>query len=137
VRVAVAVVAVALAAWVLATQPFVGNGEVSLRYLDAIQADQAMVDYLDAHHPGATVLTEWPQKVEYENPLLGYVDRPFRVKGYARPADLAGADLILVSSAMSNRAELEELAADHDWSAVRTVRRGGAEVVLYAPPGAD
>jgi hypothetical protein len=136
VRVAAAVAVVAAGAWVLATQPFVGNSEVNLRYLDAVEAHQSMADYIAAHNPRATVLTQWPHTEELREPLLGYVDRPIAAKIPSKAADLRDSDLLVVSRLATDSNELQSLAERHDWPVVHTVRRGDVEVVLYARPRA-
>src|SRR5262249_3024966 len=123
-------------AWVLATQPFVGNSEVNLRYLDAVEAHKAMADYIAAHNPRATVLTQWPHTAELDEALLGYVARPILTKVSAKPADLDASDLVVVSSLATHSNELRSLAERHDWPVAHTVRRGDVEVVLYARPRA-
>ena len=135
-RIAVAIVAVAAAAWVLTVQPFTGNSEMNLRYLDTVNADQAMARYVAAQHPGATVLTDWPRTVEFGSPLLGYVERPISTKGLANTRNIDDADLIVVSSVGAKHKELTALAENRDWPVAHTVRKGDVEVVLYARPGA-
>jgi 4-amino-4-deoxy-L-arabinose transferase-like glycosyltransferase len=135
VRIAVAVAAVGAAAWVLATQPFVGNSEFNPRYLDAVKAHEAMANYIAANDPTATVLTLFPHVSELNAPLLGYVDHPIATKNFTKPADLDGSDLIIVSSQSSDPQKLKSLAQYNKWPVVHTVREGKVEMVLYAREG--
>jgi 4-amino-4-deoxy-L-arabinose transferase-like glycosyltransferase len=134
-RTAAAVAVVGAAAWVLLIQPFTGNGEVNLRYLDVVAAHETMANHIAARDPSPTVLTQWPHTDELAKPVLGYIDRRIRTKSYSRTRDVDGSDLIVVSNPPEAMEELKSLARRSSWPLVHTVRKGDITVELYERPG--
>lgn len=136
VRIAAGTAAVGAMAWSLSVQPFWGNAEFNMRYLDVVHAHEDMVRYIEANAPNALVVTAWPHTHELEQPVLGYVDRPLRTTNYTTPSDVDGADFILVSSPPTENPELQAIADDGGWHVVRTVERRSITVTLYKRSGA-
>jgi 4-amino-4-deoxy-L-arabinose transferase-like glycosyltransferase len=53
--------------------------EDNLTYARVIRLHQAGIRQLDAHYPGATVLSAWPLSDELTRPELGYLSQPYAV----------------------------------------------------------
>jgi Dolichyl-phosphate-mannose-protein mannosyltransferase len=53
--------------------------EDNLEYVTVVRLHQAAIDEVEAHFPGATVLTAWPVSDELRKPELGYVQQPVPV----------------------------------------------------------
>ncbi|HEX3558205.1 MAG TPA: glycosyltransferase family 39 protein [Pyrinomonadaceae bacterium] len=75
-------VALVCAAFVYRTEvnpPYSFPWEDNLAYRDFVLLHRDAAHFLDAHSPGARVLTAWPATDELKNPDFGYLERPVRV----------------------------------------------------------
>ncbi len=134
-----AVTSVAWMIFSLFTQPFTGNAEFSLRYLDAVRANQEMAEFIEVAFPRAQILTLWPHDMELNFPSMGYVRTKLNVPWI--PADhgadrLERADLIYVTVAPASLAmkKLTNIALENRWTLVHTVLRGPVRNELYQRP---
>jgi hypothetical protein len=75
----VAIAALAFVAALFINPPYGFSLEDNLAYRDYIELHQRAEKFLEAHYPGATVLTSWPASGELSQPWIGYVERPVRV----------------------------------------------------------
>lgn len=121
--------------WSLTAQPFGGNGEFNMRYLDVVRMHEALIGHLVSEVPDARILTSWPHTSQLTSPVLGYVPRPMKAKDFSAEADLGESDLILVSSpAPGEMDELRELAERNDWRLLRRLQRDAIWMELYGRP---
>jgi 4-amino-4-deoxy-L-arabinose transferase-like glycosyltransferase len=75
----VALSAVAFLAGLFINPPYRFAPEDNLAYRDVILLHQAAIRQIEAHYPGATVLSAWPATDELSKPELGYVTSPMQV----------------------------------------------------------
>ena len=75
----VALSAVAFLAGLFINPPYRFAPEDNLAYRDVILLHQAAIQQIEAHYPGATVLSAWPASDELSKPELGYVTVPLQV----------------------------------------------------------
>jgi hypothetical protein len=134
-----AVTSVAWMIFSLFTQPFTGNAEFSLRYLDAVRANQEMAEFIEVAFPRARILTLWPHDMELNFPSMGYVRTKLNVPWISpdQGADrLERADLIYVTVAPASLAmkKLTNIALENRWTLVHTVLRGPVRNELYQRP---
>jgi 4-amino-4-deoxy-L-arabinose transferase-like glycosyltransferase len=71
--------AVAFVAGIFINPPYRFAPEDNLAYRDVILLHQAAIGQMEAHYPGAIVLTAWPATDELSKPELGYVTSPMQV----------------------------------------------------------
>ena len=143
-KVPAAAVLLLFTAWSLVTQPFSGNGEFNLKYLDVVRVHKEMCQYIASEFPQSRIATDWPHIVQLLHPHLGYVQKPLRA--ISIPAKdlrlleekplLGGVDLILVSTTPPSTQvqELRTYALKHNW---RLIKRSADEPVvteLYGRP---
>ncbi len=132
---AIGVALVALMASSLAVQRFNGNGESNLMYRRVVNMHTNMARDIAARFPIARILTTWPSATELSDPLNGYVTEPLRVIWYKTDADLATADLILVSHPAPDVSDtLQALARRNRWRLLTRMQEGAIEMELYGPP---
>jgi hypothetical protein len=117
--------------WSLLTQPFIGNSEFNLRYLDAVAVHKEMARYIERNH-ASEVLTGFPHLGELRMPLFGYVDRrlpasPFHLDAPRRDG------LILVSTLFGGSMTLEEMSRDEHLQLIKRVQKGAVTAALYGP----
>lgn len=146
-RIPAAIFVLVFMVWSSATQPFSGNAEFNLRYLDAVQVDKEIGAILMKEFPSSRVVTAWPYTVELQSPQLGYVNRArsavsVGAEGGISAADernLGEADLILVSLSpqMSKMAVLRDYALSRNWRLIRRLEKGAAVAELYERPVAE
>lgn len=79
VRLAPALVTLALALRSREAGTGYASGELTFRYLHAVRAHQALFRHLDAQPRAPVILSEWPMTDELRHPFLGWVSRPYRV----------------------------------------------------------
>jgi hypothetical protein len=116
----------------LMVQAFSGNGEHNLTYRDAVRLQKAMIDYVASEFPHARTLTVWPHTSQLHSAVLGYTRRPLLTKRFSAEADLADADLVLVSIPEVGRmSELRALAQANGWRRVKRLENGPIRVELY------
>ena len=146
-RIPAAIFVLVFMVWSSATQPFSGNAEFNLRYLDAVQVDKEIGAILMKEFPSSRIVTAWPYTVELQSPQLGYVNRArsavsVGAEGGISAADernLGEADLILVSLSpqMSKMAVLRDYALSRNWRLIRRLEKGAAVAELYERPVAE
>jgi 4-amino-4-deoxy-L-arabinose transferase-like glycosyltransferase len=71
--------AAAFVAGIFINPPYGIAPEDNLTYARVIRLHQAGIRQLDAHYPGATVLSAWPVSDELTRPELGYLTQPYAV----------------------------------------------------------
>jgi 4-amino-4-deoxy-L-arabinose transferase-like glycosyltransferase len=86
--------AAAFIAGIFINPPYGFAPEDNLTYARVIRLHQAGIRQLDAHYPGATVLSAWPLSDELSRPELGYLTQPYAV--YLVP-DFTAASLALAA----------------------------------------
>jgi 4-amino-4-deoxy-L-arabinose transferase-like glycosyltransferase len=86
--------AVAFVLGIFINPPYGIAPEDNLTYARVIRLHQAGIRQLDAHYPGATVLSAWPLSDELTRPELGYLSQPYAV--YLVP-DFTAAGLALAA----------------------------------------
>jgi hypothetical protein len=124
--------------WSLAVQPFWGNGEVNLTYLEVIKIHRSMIEQLSGEFPSARILTAWPYSTELSSPVLGYVRRPMNVTDFTGEDDLEKSDLVLTATpGLTERMDaLRTLAQRTGWLPIKRLGQGRIETELYVPPTA-
>jgi 4-amino-4-deoxy-L-arabinose transferase-like glycosyltransferase len=130
--------------WSLINQPFTGNAEVNLRYLDVVKLHKEISKILVTEFPSARIVTAWPHTLELQRPHLGYVSQAlsaasFRDKGGTFSVDeqnLRAADLILVSPVPGTPAmnELRTYALNNNWRLLRRLEKDPVVAELYRRP---
>ena len=75
----VALSSVAFVAGLFVNPPYRFAPEDNLAYRDVILLHQAAIEQIEAHYPGATILSAWPATDELSKPELGYVAEPLPV----------------------------------------------------------
>jgi hypothetical protein len=132
-----------LSTWSLATQPFTGNAEFNLKYLDVVSAHKEMCEYIASQFPQARIATDWPHILELLHPHLGYVKKRLRALSVPtrdltsledEPARL-NVDLILLSTtpASTQSEELKTYALKHNWRLIKRVVNEPVATELYGP----
>ena len=143
-KIPIATVILLVMVWSLATQPFTGNAEFNLRYLDVVRVHKEMCQYIASEFPQSRIATDWPHIQQLLYPHLGYVQKRLRV--ISLPArDLASledqpvlrdVDLILVSTTPGST-QVEELrgyALKHNWRLIRRIVDEPVSTELYGRP---
>jgi hypothetical protein len=131
-------IVVVVSIWSTASQPFMGNSEFNLRYLDAVAVHQEMARYIEASHPSDKVWTEFPHTVELRRPLMGYVGRPLSVARLRPGSDEIGpSDLILVSTLSGGPKMIERFAGDERFRLIKRIQRDRVTAALYGPGEPD
>lgn len=132
-RTVVAVAVPALMAIALLRESAQGSGETDLSYLRGMEVHRAMARTIAERHPDARILTEWPNGLELDDPLYGYVERPLRVLWYRPDEPLPQAELALVSSPANARMDaLARVAERAGWTVMSRMADAGFTVTLYA-----
>jgi dolichyl-phosphate-mannose-protein mannosyltransferase len=94
-RVAIALVAVALAMGLFVNPPYGFSPEDNLAYSDFVLLHQEGERFISEHFENAQILTAWPASEELAKPYLGYVKKPVRVlqiENFSLPEILAIAE---------------------------------------------
>ena len=131
---AAAVLLVLALAWPLRFDPFWGNGEFNLTYLDVVRVNQDIARFVEREFPGATVAAPWPQLRFLRIPELGYVTSPVRVVNFPGPID--DATLVFVSVPWDGTpSTLRRMAQADGWHLLRRSQAGDAIAELYGRPG--
>ena len=96
---ALGIVGLAFLAALVVNPPYGFSPEDNRAYADYVRLHQDAEAFIEAHYPGARVLTAWPASDELSRPYLGYVQNAMKV---VRIEDFTGEELVSASDARSS-----------------------------------
>jgi len=109
------------------------SGEITFRYLHAIEAHQRVYAELEAREEPPVVLTEWPMTSELREPHLGFVSRPYvalSTTGYEQHESERPVELVIIQRGLGDEEELREIAWELGF-AKRELRVGGCVMEVW------
>lgn len=125
-------VAMALTLWSLFRDPYRGHGEDNLQYLGIVRLHQAAASEVATRYADTRIVSAWPIAAELSDPLLGYVQAPLRVRWFTGPADIAEADMAIISRPANDVAvRLEALVRSSGWHTASEWRHGVHGITIY------
>lgn len=111
--------------------------EADLQYTDIVKVHKEASVFLEEHHPGKRVLTNWPLYHAFTRPYLGYVRNPLQTV-FFESADRTGPDdydiIAYTPQSIDSRAGLKELAEREGMVSAGAFARNGKTVEIYIRP---
>jgi hypothetical protein len=123
--------------WSLLSQPFSGNAEFNMRYLDVVRVHEQMTSFIASEFPDARILTGWPHHWQFREPRLGYVAEEVTVSVFEAPRldqpDLSPFDVIVVSPVpkTSVMEKLREHAVKNEWRLIKRFEKPPVVTEVY------
>ena len=112
-----------------------GTSEWNMKYVDAVNGQKQMTQYLQQKHSNEKILTARPQRNYLLYPYAGFVDAPLRVVPFIGEKESFGqADLILISEAPGNRFDyqLRDYAKQKQLPLIKRIQEGNFLSELYS-----